>query len=138
MLLTGLTVVVVKLIKAHRVSMWEVRDPSVALLRKTPPQVRIVPTKFQSSRWENDRDRMLGIAQPAKIVVAAAYGMWAWQSVFEVPLPLGRFDVIANLPQDSAEALREEVKKQFGVVAHAKPGIPMSCCSELKPRMPTA
>jgi len=117
-LLAGLTSVIMMQIKAHRASMWEVRDPSVELLRKTTPQVRIVPTKFQSSRWENDNGRMLGIAQPAKIVVASAYGMWAWQSVFEVTLPPGRFDVIANLPEGSAEVLRQEVKKQFGVVAH--------------------
>jgi len=117
-LVAGLIPFLVKQIKAHRASRWEVRDPSVDLLRKTTPQVRIVPTKFQSSRWENDHGRMLGIAQPAKIVVAAAYGMWAWRSVFEAPLPPGRFDVIANLPQNSAEALRQEVKKQFGVVAH--------------------
>jgi uncharacterized protein (TIGR03435 family) len=117
-LVAGLTPVGINKIRAHRVAMWEVREPSVDLLRKTPPQVRIVPTKFQSNRWENDNGRMLGIAQPAKIVVAAAYGMWAWQSVFETPLPLGRFDVIANLPEGSAEALQAEVKKQFGVVAH--------------------
>jgi uncharacterized protein (TIGR03435 family) len=113
-----LTPVIIKKIKAHRASLWEVGEPSVELLRKTTPQVTIVPTKFRSSRWENDDGKMLGIAQPAKIVVAAAYGMWAWQSVFEAPLPAGRFDVIANLPDGSAAALREEVKKQFGVVAH--------------------
>jgi len=117
-LVISMTPIIAIKFKAHRASMWEVREPGIDLLRKTTPQVRIVPTKFQSSRWENDHDKMLGIAQPAKIVVAAAYGMWAWQSVFEAPLPPGRFDVIANLPQGSAEALQEEVKKQFGVVAH--------------------
>jgi len=117
-LAASLTPVIIKKIKTHRASMWEVNEPSVELLRKTTPQVTIVPTKFRSTRWENDGDKMLGIAQPAKIVIAAAYGMWAWQSVFEVPLPAGRYDVIANLPEGSAEALRAEVKKQFGVVAH--------------------
>jgi uncharacterized protein (TIGR03435 family) len=113
-----MTFVAIKAYRAHQASLWEVRDPTVELLDKATPQVRIVRTKFRSSRWENDGDRMLGIAQPANIVVAAAYGMWAWQSVFEASLPAGRFDVIANLPEGSNAALREEVKKQFGVVAH--------------------
>jgi uncharacterized protein (TIGR03435 family) len=109
--------VIVEQVKTHRANMWEVQEPTLDLLRRATPQVRIVPTKYQSSRWLDEQGRSLGIAQSLKIIIGAAHGMWASQVVLNTPLPAGRYDVIANLPQGSPEALQAEIKKQFGVVA---------------------
>jgi uncharacterized protein (TIGR03435 family) len=37
------------------------------------------------------------------------------RTIFETELPQGRFDFIANVPTGSAEALKQEIKKQFGL-----------------------
>jgi uncharacterized protein (TIGR03435 family) len=114
--------------KEHRHWMWRVQEPTPDLIRKATPQVTIVSTKFKSTRWVTTDDRsarriaandsFAGIAQPARIVVGAAYSMWGTHLVEDTPLPMGRYDFIANLPDGSLEAFQAEVKKQFGVVAH--------------------
>ncbi len=108
--------IIIHQVERYRANMWEVQEPTLDLLRKATPQVRIIPTKFQSSRWLDEEGRSLGIAQSLKIIIGAAHGMWASQIILDTPLPQGRYDVIANLPQGSPEALQQEIKRQFGVV----------------------
>jgi uncharacterized protein (TIGR03435 family) len=114
----ALTPWVVKKYREHRQWMWRVQNPTPELIRKAPPQVTLVRTKFQNVRWVTADNGFVGIAQEARIVVGVAYGMWATRLIEETPLPLSRYDFIVNRPGDSREAFREEVKKQFGVVAH--------------------
>jgi uncharacterized protein (TIGR03435 family) len=114
----ALTPWAVKKYREHRRWLWRVQDPTPELIRKATPQVTLVRTKFQSIRWVNATNGFVGIAQPARIVVASAYGMWATRLIEDTPLPVGKYDLIVNLPRDATEAFRNEVKKQFGVVAH--------------------
>jgi len=50
--------------------------------------------------------------------------------ILSTDLPPDRYDYIANLAQNSDEALQREIKKKFGVVGNGKPGKRMFCCSK--------
>jgi uncharacterized protein (TIGR03435 family) len=118
LVVAGLIPWAVKVHREHRRWMWRVQDPTPELIWKATPQVTIVRTKFQGIRWVNATNGFVGIAQPASIVVASAYGMWATRLIENTPLPVGKYDLIVNLPENRMEAFRNEVKKLFGVVAH--------------------
>jgi len=47
-----------------------------------------------------------------------AYSVRNTHMVFSEPMPVGKYDFIANLPQGSAAALQKKIEEQFGVVAH--------------------
>ena len=47
-----------------------------------------------------------------------AYGELPSRMTFSEAVPAGKYDFIANLPQGSAEAFRQKIKEQFGLVAH--------------------
>jgi len=53
-------------------------------------------------------------------VLTAAYGVGPEQMVLPANLPRGRFDLLLTLPNNSREALRAEIKNQFGLVAHTE------------------
>jgi uncharacterized protein (TIGR03435 family) len=84
-----------------------------------PPQVRILPSKFQK-RAEYLGPTMVGTGLHAQDVVAAAYGSYASaRAVFQVELPARRYDYIACLPGGETvnkKTLQEAVKRKFGVV----------------------
>ena len=117
LLLAGSTPFAIKKYRAHRLWMWRVQDPNPGLVRKTPPQVTLVRTKFNSARWLWTDKGAIGIAQPLKIVIPVAYNFAPTMTVFDTPLPMGRYDFIANLPQGSMEGLQAEITKQFGLTA---------------------
>lgn len=79
----------------------------------------IVPTKFsEDGGGVESNDRVLGIAQPIKEIVQAAYMKDRFRIVISSDLPEGKYDYIANLPDGagSGKALQEELKRKLHVV----------------------
>ena len=118
LLLAVLTPFAIKKYREHQRWMWRVQEPTEKLVAKTPPQVTLVRTKFNSPRWLWTDKGVIGIAQNLKIVVPVAYRSAPTMTLFETPPPMGRYDFIANLPQGSMDELQAEIRRQFGLTAH--------------------
>jgi uncharacterized protein (TIGR03435 family) len=113
----GTTTVTVKEIHRQRPYSWQVRTFDSRVLKREPPQVRIVPTRFpDSASWGSSDGQLLGSGASLKDILRTVYGMSSARTVVSTELPAGRYDYIANLPRGSAEALQEELKSKFGVV----------------------
>jgi uncharacterized protein (TIGR03435 family) len=123
LLVAGTTTVSVKQIMESRAYPWQVRSFSSALLDRLPPQVHIVPSKFQQSpSWVTKGEKVLGISHPLQSILLLAYGENnPSRMVSSGTLPEGRYDFIANLPSNSHEALQQELKRKFGLSASHKP-----------------
>jgi RNA polymerase sigma factor (sigma-70 family) len=116
---------------------WEVStfnpQPSVAakILDQTKPQVRIVDSKYDhfvgrmtrpynksgtlSSSMPN-ASQSIGIGIAASEIILTAYESTSLETIFPADMPTGKYDYIANLPQDSLMRLREEIQTKFGLV----------------------
>ena len=92
-----------------------------SLLRRQPPQVTILPSRFTS--WamgysDDDHHKVMGTGVSAQTLVSIAYGNDdSARTILSAKLPEGRFDFIASLQDGNAEALQREIKRRFGVVA---------------------
>jgi uncharacterized protein (TIGR03435 family) len=53
-------------------------------------------------------------------MMASAYGRRMSRLIFAVPIPDTRYDYISNLPERQAEALQQQIKKQFGLTARSE------------------
>lgn len=53
-------------------------------------------------------------------LLQTAYGFGQEQMVLPPNLPHGRFDLLLTVPNDPEKALRAELKRQFGIVAHTE------------------
>ncbi|MDD5139613.1 MAG: TIGR03435 family protein [Verrucomicrobiales bacterium] len=118
LLAAGTTTIAVKEIQEHKTYSWQVPRASFDVLYKTPPQVVIVPTKFsEDGGGVGSNDRVLGIAQPVKEIIQAAYRKSKSRTVIVAELPEGKYDYIANLPdgRGSGKALQEEIKRVFHI-----------------------
>jgi uncharacterized protein (TIGR03435 family) len=111
------TLAVAELESSAQTYSWQVARPTFEILRNTPPQVKIVPTKFETGGGGVGQDEMsLGIGQSIQGVIGAAYGESEARTVLPDNLPTGRYDHIANLPKGSRSALQRELQTQFGLV----------------------
>jgi len=125
LLVAGTTTVAVK--EITRDDSWRVRFFDSDVLDKAKPQVRILPAKslpggYGTSLLSHGGFGMMGIAAPVKGIVAIAYDANLLRTIFPPDMPRGNYDFIAKLPpgskKDVFEALQEEVKKKFGLIAH--------------------
>jgi uncharacterized protein (TIGR03435 family) len=119
----GTATVAVEEIQARQIYPWQVSRADFDVMHRTPPQVRIIPTKFPdtgSAVAQGDAVRQnlnaMGIAQSVQQIVEIAYGGKPTRTFSSTVPPLEKYDFIANLPQGSAEALQREIKRKFGVV----------------------
>lgn len=154
LLAAGTTTVTIIEIQEHRTYSWQVPEfanismDAPRLLGNTPPQVRIVRSKF--SHWvqgtpftqgdstalldekvvvHTNQSMSIGLGVTADAIVKTAYGAEDRRTVFLTPLPKGRYDFIANLPYGALSVLKEEVKKELGLVANGRRWKQMSLCS---------
>jgi uncharacterized protein (TIGR03435 family) len=116
---TGTATVTVKEVLDHRTYPWQVQNMNTDILKQVPPQVRIVPSKFPGSSGSCAVNGMvMGIGQTAEGILLAAYDGSPSRLIRTTELPDKKYDFIANLPQDSRQALRNEIKRKLGLVAH--------------------
>jgi uncharacterized protein (TIGR03435 family) len=116
---TGTTTVAVKEIQKCEAEPWRLKyDP--AMMAKIPPRVEILPAlclRFGSSYGDNDHGRMgLGATMISMLESAQAYKYSQARILAATPLPAGHYDFIANLTNDSAQALQEQINLKFGLV----------------------
>jgi uncharacterized protein (TIGR03435 family) len=107
---------------------WDIwpMDPSAffATLKRTPPQVRIYPTKFPSrgNFQGGSGGKMMGFGASISNMAQEAYANpseRSWdnvRTVVSLDVPQGRYDYIANLPNGSSLALQNYMEKKLGVV----------------------
>jgi RNA polymerase sigma factor (sigma-70 family) len=139
LLAAGTTTMTIKAVRARSTYSWRFPEPrhlgieAYARIARTPPQVRIVPSKY--SHWVRGspftggdsaelRDgnvmahstMSIGLGVTADRIVTTAYNPGARRTVFLAKVPKGRYDFIANLAHGALEALQGEIKKQFGLV----------------------
>jgi uncharacterized protein (TIGR03435 family) len=100
-------------------TMWQVEGFHENVLEKQPAQVKIFPSKLHgNSHGWGSNGRMMGTGVSASTLVSAAYGFpTTARTILATKLPEGRYDYIASLTNGNAEALQQEVKKEFGVIA---------------------
>jgi len=133
LLAVGTTTVTVKEIQEHRTYPWQTDRPTPVTLDQASPQVRILPAKYPIRRgpgmnvphgviYKNNLGKMFGLSQQVQLVVQAAYSFgnsarFVFPTNLLTKLSQNDYDFIASLPQGNAEALQQEVKRKFGVVA---------------------
>ncbi len=121
LLAAGTTTVTVKKIEQHKADeSWRIQPFSSETLERVSPQVKILPAKLpHGGGFGHGRNgKMMGTGITAEAVVETAYDFWSFARIIvTAELPKGGYDFIASLPSRNAEALRQEIKEQFGVVA---------------------
>lgn len=124
LLLAGTTAITVKTFAADESNRdsWQIQDLTPAIVDRSFPQVRIVPTRFTTMRvcGSGDLTKWGGINVPVSVMVRVAYQWSQGRIVFSVPEPRGGYDFIASLPQGSCEAMQRELQKQFSFVGRAE------------------
>jgi hypothetical protein len=119
----GATSITIKEIVAHNdEALWRTPQFKRDVLDKVTPQVTILPTKFPDNRYghSGSGNRRVGIGQPLDAVFGFAYDWPFGRIIFESGDPATKYDMIANLPQGSMEALQRELKNKLGLVAHTE------------------
>ncbi len=123
LLAAGTTTITVKEIQEHRTYPWQVEGFDGGVLNRQPPQVRILPSKCKNGAYGNTRDtngqiKLMGTGASAEDVIEAAYIFYRpTRTVYSTELPPGKYDYIACLPKGNAEALQQEARKKFGLIA---------------------
>jgi uncharacterized protein (TIGR03435 family) len=119
-LLAAGTTVTLRHIEAHRSeNLWRVPNLSSAVVEQTPPQVRILPTKFRppvgALVGTPKGDQAAGIRVPLHEIAWIAYGWQPARILFPGGEPAERYDFVSTLSRGTKEALQAEIKKQFGL-----------------------
>jgi uncharacterized protein (TIGR03435 family) len=124
LLAAGATTVTVREIQEHLRYNWQVRTDDTSVLAKAPPMVEILPTKFQdppssSQGIETGVKNMKRLAFRATMseMICSAYDFPGATRMFHPKLPQERYDFIVSLPKGCSEALAQEIKRKFGIVA---------------------
>ncbi|HXE42240.1 MAG TPA: sigma-70 family RNA polymerase sigma factor, partial [Candidatus Baltobacteraceae bacterium] len=120
LLAAGTTTVTIKEIQAHRAFPWQTRQYDYSLLDSAKPQLAILPSRYGGNGgFGSSLGGIMGVGEPATSVIEAAYGWFNIpRIVVETKLPGGTYDFIASGP--NRNALKDEVRKKFGVVANVE------------------
>jgi uncharacterized protein (TIGR03435 family) len=101
---------------------WRNPTNSFAAVERAAPQVKILPSKYPNAFYNLKGDpsglKWVGIAAPVRTIAWVAYESRPARVTFDSPQPQDRYDFITSLPQDSLEALRQELKNTLGFVGH--------------------
>lgn len=134
LLAAGTTTITVKEIQAHRTYSWQIFDAKDvnSIMKKTPPQVSIVPTKFplgdtktggDSWSWTAIREngKIMGMNCTAGEIMRYAYSAEAGffpyaRFLMETNLSNQCYDFIANTTSGAQVGLQLEMKKKYGLV----------------------
>ena len=118
LLAAGTTTVTVKAIQNHEDDKWDKGMPvNSRTLVKAPRIVKIIPTKFSNgSAWVTSNNRALGVGLTPALLMQAAYGSGQTRMIVSVAVPDKKYDFISNVDSPGNEALKEQIKKQFGIV----------------------
>src|SRR6185436_13521707 len=91
---------------------WRNPTNDFAAVQNAAPQVKILPSKFQSAqnlKGSPDGLKWVGIGVPVRVIAWVAYDCRPARVVFDIPRPSESYDFITSLPQGSLEALQQEL-----------------------------
>jgi uncharacterized protein (TIGR03435 family) len=116
-LATGTTVVVIEKAGPNDVaeSFWKL---DLANLRKAPPVLIIRRTRYSDNATISDGfGKIIGHNLPFDDLIYVAYSARPMRMILpaNLNLPAGRFDLMLTLPQEQKKALRQELRKTFGL-----------------------
>jgi uncharacterized protein (TIGR03435 family) len=133
----GTTTVVVSQLDSFRVSDQLWADIDRVDLDKAPAALILRPTHFAGARIPNGqsltlskrvtskgRIQMIGKGIDFSDLIRHAYDLdskfYSVRTLYPAGLPQGRYDFLATLSDHPEEKLQEEIRKQFGYVAHVE------------------
>ncbi len=124
----GTTTVVVKELAAPSVEDVFKHYPVGRYLEKAPPVVVLRPSHYPGQGVDHMHgppfstvsERFVGLGQSFEQVLAVAYDVGPERIFLPSDMPAGTFEFLDAVPNDQKGALREELNKQFGVVAHTE------------------
>src|SRR5215469_2268086 len=106
---------------SHKDEKWDSGQLNSRVLDQEPPIVKIIPTRFPNRNgWVGRKDRMLGVGETANDIVQLAYGQSGARTVYLTTLPQRKYDFISNVNSPDNDAIKEEIKRQFGVVGRVE------------------
>ena len=119
LLLAGTAVVGVKKIEVYRTDRdaWRVAGLTWPQVGATPPQVRILPTKFKPpvhNMQTCDGFRWGGIRVSVREILRASYRAAPGRVIFPGGEPQEKYDFISTLSRGTEEALQRELKNTLG------------------------
>jgi uncharacterized protein (TIGR03435 family) len=94
---------------------------SIPLLEKAPPILLVRPTHYwiQSGGLWDSQGKGFFVNSSVKDLIGIAWNLPQTRMVFPGGMPKGNFDLMETLPAgQNTQALKDEIKKQFGLVAH--------------------
>jgi uncharacterized protein (TIGR03435 family) len=112
----GTTAITVNEIQEHKTYPWQAMNVGGDELDKSPPQVRILPSKYAEIGYASRSGKVLATGVMVKDILAAAYGVAPSHVAFSTTMPSGKYDFIANLANDNEVALQKAVQQKFGLV----------------------
>ena len=104
--------------------------PEDSYLASAPPVVILRPARYPAMGERLDHmhgppfsvasERFVELGQPLSWVISVAYDIGPERMILPPDFPAGRFDFLSAVPNDPKGALREEIQRQFGLVAHTE------------------
>jgi len=92
-------------------------------LESVSPTLLIRPTQYPTNRvgFQNPSGKSIVANTPFTEMIRHAYGFTTTvRMILPTDLPQGQFDYLNSLPEHQQEALRAELQKQFGLIAHVE------------------
>ncbi|MDR3458592.1 MAG: TIGR03435 family protein [Verrucomicrobiae bacterium] len=112
----GTTAVVVEKAGPNKVdeAFWKL---DAANLRKAPPALIIRRARYADNATIADGlGKMIGHNLPFGDLIEVGYSVRPMRMILPTNLPADRFDLMLTLPRDQKKALRQEIRKTFGLV----------------------
>jgi len=125
LLAAGTATVTVEEIKVHETNRdaWRSTGLTWQQVGETPPQVRILPTKFKPpvhNMQTCDGTRWGGIRVSVREILRASYRAAPGRVIFPAGEPQEKYDFISTLSHGTEEALRRELKNTLGFVGRSE------------------
>jgi uncharacterized protein (TIGR03435 family) len=120
LLTAGTTTVTINKIEEHIAdNSWRIPGFNSRVLDRVSPQVKILPSKIQSGSWGSGQyGKKMGTGVTVGAIVLSAYDWWSLaRTICSFEEPSDKYDFIASLPSGNAEALQNEIRRKFGIVA---------------------
>jgi uncharacterized protein (TIGR03435 family) len=121
LLAAGTATLGIKEIAAYQHAPWQEKY-DLSILDSLAPQVKVLPSLPSTLQSHlhvigGQNSRVLALGQSVPDLLMLAYGVHPAQLIWNVPVPEGKYDFVATYPQieDSKKAMRDEIKKMFGL-----------------------
>src|SRR6185437_163139 len=100
---------------------WQTKNVNFDLIKKAPPMLKIVPTKFHNSARSfviggKSDYKTIAIGQSVNSMIENAYGIGDSRIVFLTAVPSEQYDYVLTLPSGARKSFQQEIERKFGIV----------------------